>query len=144
MDIKTINADAALRALEGVVAGREEYVYDSANGCNYEWEGKPSCVVGQALHELGLPISVLAEMDLAKGEDYYLDGDIFVKDATISQAVKIVHARSNLRLTNHAVGILSEAQSHQDMHSKWGVALDAANYLHTHYKGLSGEEVTDV
>lgn len=135
MDTKTIDMRTAMRTLEGVVAGREEFVYSAENGCNYEWEGKPSCLVGQVLSELGLPIDVLAEMDKAKSEDYMVDGEI-ISDASLAEVVPIINTKSNMRLTRDAVAVLREAQARQDDHETWGQALGAAQYLAGHLAAL--------
>lgn len=42
--------NAALRA--ALDEKGEDYVYDSSNGCRYEKEGGPSCLVGYVIHKL--------------------------------------------------------------------------------------------
>jgi hypothetical protein len=62
-----------------IVQGNEEFVYtkDGAPGsfitCRYVKEGEPSCLVGKVLAGLGVPLSVLEDMD--KADSPSIEGD---------------------------------------------------------------------
>jgi hypothetical protein len=88
--MKHITTEDALRALEEAVAEKgEDYVYPLSNTaadlCAYtEFNDRdelvPSCLVGNALHRLGVPLEAMAQFNTGHGpkslaEELGLDGD---------------------------------------------------------------------
>lgn len=69
--MQNVTAEIALNALKKVVEDRgSDYRYLSPiyeqytpEGCRYAYEGCPSCGVGQALFDLGMPIETLESLD---------------------------------------------------------------------------------
>jgi len=112
--MKHITKEDALRALEEAVAEKgEDYIYqytdsdDPRNSiCLYVYDGAPSCIAGDALHRLGIPLSAF--------EDH--EGDTIDK----------VALRVDWPLHVDAVDVLYEAQCVQDGGRSWGEALAAA------------------
>ena len=47
-----------------VAAEHPDYVYERpADGCAYEVDGKPSCLVGHAMFRLGMPLDLIRRCD---------------------------------------------------------------------------------
>lgn len=90
-----------------------DHIYDRGPGgdknCVYQRERKPSCIVGHALHRLGLPIHDLEEFDLHEdsgiGEIIDVHEDLFDVDDV------------------EAVGYIVITQNHQDTGWTWGDAV---------------------
>jgi hypothetical protein len=108
----TIDLDRAKELLEEVVKGNEDFIYAppaDENACVYQHEGKPSCVVGQALFKAGVTPEELERMD----------------DQGI---IKIATLPDRVTLTDEARDYFDIAQSIQDTsRDTWGYALQAAN-----------------
>lgn len=49
--------------VKAVAAENPDYVYDLET-CWYARGGEPSCLIGQAMHRLGVPVDMLATFDL--------------------------------------------------------------------------------
>lgn len=94
-----------------VAAEQPDYVYPEQY-CRYQNDGKPSCIVGQALYRLGMPVSVLVEIDAAHGQ-----GGI--------SAYGLPYERPDLFVDDSASDLfaLAEAQEAQDNRLPWGEAV---------------------
>ena len=109
-----IDVARALNLLEIVVekAG-EDYVYPGAQYyCSYVEDGKPSCLVGRALHLAGLGVGELADMDDAWPPT--------IDEVTLPEGVNV---------TPEARVVLRAAQKEQDWGKTWGEALAVAKEL---------------
>lgn len=112
----TITAPQALQALKEVVAeapaGRDTVYQDRGTGgeCYYVRYGVPSCIVGRALHRLGVPIEVLQGLDTASMGDPIGASSLARRGVT----------------TPDAAVVFANAQLAQDRGKTWGQALDAA------------------
>ena len=57
-----------------VAAEQPDYVYERpADGCAYEVDGKPSCLVGHAMFRLGMPLDLIRRCDRAGAIEHVLD-----------------------------------------------------------------------
>ncbi|WP_123788278.1 hypothetical protein [Phytoactinopolyspora halophila] len=113
----TINIDShyALDLLRQEVRGHEDYVYDEKENsfCHYIKDDRPSCLIGRALHQAGVPIYVLTKLD---------------ELGAISQASTVEHlAVNHVHMTAEAQRVFSVAQDLQDADRPWGNALAAAH-----------------
>lgn len=120
--MRQITADDALEALRTAVKGREDYVYPwweagGSRACKYVRDGAPSCLVGHALHALGIPLDTLTVLDS------YQNGS-GVAAGTLPQ-----HLPSGT-LTVEAAGVFGAAQTAQDTGESWGEALASAAARH--------------
>lgn len=109
--------DQVLEALETVVKGREDYIDPRARSigqtCKYTIDGAPSCIVGEALHRLGVPIDVLREMDCTFDPMFGEDGKRLLEN-------------KGYTFEDAAEQVLIAAQSEQDSGHTWGNALHVA------------------
>ena len=66
--MKHVTLELAISTLKGEIMGNETYVYEKdQNGyCFYVKDGQPSCLIGRALHRLGVGINLLSEYDVAQ------------------------------------------------------------------------------
>lgn len=110
--------DMALEALNAVVDEKGgDYVYEGGRmSRTYAAYDEPSCIVGNALHRLGVSISTLTEMDRRT-----IDGA-----AISSRKVLEVLEGSGFILDNDAVMLLATAQVLQDAEIPWGDAVRMA------------------
>lgn len=125
--MEMIDARRALELLTDVVdSGGDDYVYPkvpmSPNsqgwGCRYEFQGKPSCMVGHALVRAGVEVGVLADLDRSGPRAFNLpDFMPFVSPG--------------------AAQVFDAAQTLQDNGKTWGVALDHAR---TEYEWIKEQE----
>lgn len=109
-----VTRENAIRAMTEVVkeAGVDHvYKQHIGAGCSYVYEGQPDCLVGRALHKLGVSIETLEAMDEDFGAFY---------------SVVSTHLPEELDITAEAWRVLSLAQECQDRGHTWGVALDTA------------------
>jgi hypothetical protein len=111
-----IDRDTALRLLEKQVeeAG-PDYVYqtpDSSQVCKYVVNGQPSCLIGRALVDYGVPVSVIAAWD--------------APTKTIGMAYSAYAADF---LTYESAAVFEAAQDKQDSNESWGSALAAARIM---------------
>ncbi len=108
-------------ALEEVVKGKEMYVdprsKTPALACRYLVNGEPSCIVGQVLSFLGVPIGVLHTMDCST-------------DPQIGSGGMLVLRQAGVTLDRVAAAILIQAQSTQDGGDTWGRALTDARLVY--------------
>ena len=109
-----ITTEKMLGALEKVVeeAGRD-YTYpleDLAafnDSCRYVIDGRPACIVGRALHRLGVPIEDLSQ----------------VEDESAYRAIELLVNRGTVTVDGIGPGdVASAAQSVQDRSPKWTAA----------------------
>ena len=110
--------DMVLEALNAVVDEKGgDYVYEGGRmSRTYAAYDEPSCIVGNALHRLGVSISTLVEMDRRT-----IDGA-----AISSRNVLEVLEGSGFILDNDAVMLLATAQVLQDAEIPWGDAVRMA------------------
>ena len=110
--------DMALEALNAVVDEKGgDYVYEGGRmSRTYVAYDEPSCIVGNALHRLGVSISTLTEMDRRT-----IDGA-----AISSRKVLEVLEGSGFIIDNDAVMLLATAQVLQDAEIPWGDAVRMA------------------
>lgn len=114
-------AEQVLEALETAVKGKEEYVDPRTQmqylACKYVIDGAPSCIVGQTLAILGVPVKVLNLMDCAGNPSFAGDG---------------YTALAQAGFTVDSIGrqMLVTAQTHQDSGKTWGEALSAARAMY--------------
>ena len=108
----------ALEALNAAVDEKgSDYVYEGGRmSRTYVAYDEPSCIVGNALHRLGVSISTLTEMDRRT-----IDGA-----AISSRKVLEVLEGSGFILDNDAVMLLATAQVMQDAEIPWGDAVREA------------------
>lgn len=113
-----ITFDMALEALNAAVDEKgDDYVYQGEGTfCAYVASDEPSCIVGNALHRLGVSIPTLAKMDKCA-----IGGAVIT-----SRKVLEVLEDSGFTLDDDAVILLSTAQTLQDDNVPWGVAVRAA------------------
>ena len=88
------------------VSGRE------LNGCRYEYNGAPSCLVGHVLHRAGWSVNALRDLD---------EGGIAAQDLWYADLPDGVPG-----VTQGAALALETAQVFQDDGDTWGTALRAA------------------
>ena len=94
-----------------VAAEQPDYVY-SEEPCQYQHDGKPSCIVGHALHRLGVPIEALEALDDAQ------EGGGVPASGLPSYLPILVEEGSRSALI-----ALGEAQEAQDDGIPWGEAV---------------------
>lgn len=127
-----INKSLALDLLEQVVQARgDDFIYHQftnpdvyrseedvplGSGCWYQYQGAPSCGVGEALSLAGVPNEVLREMD----DD---------EDDTSLYAVTRVLENAGVHLTQDAVAVFTRFQELQDLEETWGASLEAAKEI---------------
>ena len=94
-----------------VAQEQPEHVYErgEVGKCNYERNGQPSCIVGHAMHRLGVSTFDLREFDAAEdsaiGDIIMMNPDMFDKDDKLGMELVI------------------EAQDNQDQGVPWGQAV---------------------
>ena len=113
-----ITFDMALEALNAAVEEKgADYVYEGEGTfCAYVASDQPSCIVGNALHRLGVSIPTLVEMDHCT-----VGGE-----AISSRKILEVLEGSGFILDNDAVMFLATAQVLQDAEIPWGDAVRMA------------------
>ena len=94
-----------------VAQEQPEHVYEKGEfgRCNYERNGEPSCIVGHAMHRLGVSTFDLREFDAS--------GDSAIED--------IIEANQDLfdRDDKLSMELLIDAQNSQDQGLPWGLAV---------------------
>lgn len=116
-----IDGDQALDLLLHRVKDHEDYVYprhEKAPSCRYAHDGCPSCLVGGALFDAGVPIEVLESWDnLAQDPD---------EDSPAGVGIEEVPLPEGLVITKKALAIFQRAQGCQDIGYAWGTAFAQA------------------
>jgi hypothetical protein len=116
--VTVITYDMALEALNAAVEEKgADYVYEGEGTfCAYVASGEPSCIVGNALHRLGVSIPTLVKMDKCA-----IGGSVIT-----SRKVLDVLEDSGFTLDGDVITLLSTAQTLQDDEVPWGEAVRAA------------------
>lgn len=113
--MKTFTDQQITEALEKVVKGNEDYIYDSGrpkgDGCFYgTTEGEPSCIVGHVIHAL----SPEAFEKIINAE---------VLDSFVVRGA-IRYADGEFNISTEARDALEKAQEAQDGGATWGTAYE--------------------
>ena len=94
-----------------VAQEQPDHVYErgEAGKCNYQVDGQPSCIVGHAMHRLGVSAFDLREFDAS--------GDSAIED--------IIGMNPDMFDEDDKLGmeLLIEAQNRQDQEVPWGLAV---------------------
>jgi len=110
-----IDEDRALELLRNRIRGNEDFVYQRHEDmCFYIYDGCPSCLIGQVLHDAGVSIEDLSIMD-GNIENGY--------DTDIASLYLERLLPDNLSLTWPAIQIFVFAQGEQDKGISWGQVL---------------------
>lgn len=113
-----ITFDMALEALNAAVDEKgADFVYQGEGTfCTYAAYDEPSCIVGNALHRLGVSISTLEKMD------HCMIGGAVISSPKVLDVLE----DSGFDLDYEAIVLLSTAQVLQDDEVPWGDAVRAA------------------
>jgi hypothetical protein len=114
---------AALDAMGWAVEQRGEgYVDERAayGSCRYVLARQPSCLVGMALHHLGVDLDLLSSMDA-----FGLDPEAG-RDPAISADGRPYLEENGVTMDDQALGVFKQAQIEQDKGNTWGTALEVA------------------
>jgi len=119
-----ITRDDVREGLKALVdANGEDFIYQKAlvgsvgiKRCVYVYEGKPSCIVGQFLFALGVPLERLEEAD------WRTFGGGTPADELIGELVE----EGRIQVESGVAVALTEAQNTQDWGLKWGIVLRRA------------------
>lgn len=118
MGVIVIDSATAATALKAAVDKRgEDYVYEVIpdEGCRYVRGGEPSCLIGQVLFDLGVPLERLVEADRARLGTGELAGNLvglLEEEGVIQAEAGIAYAFRRVQLC-------------QDASQTWGTALRA-------------------
>lgn len=124
--MKTIGKSEALALLKRAVDEKgEDYVYVTPSGeragngasCLYFHDEQPGCIVGHALHYVGI-----------KREDLIFEDKYGLNDLNVETGINEPHLVGllrdcNVEFTDEAHAILTRAQSEQDSGTPWGPVL---------------------
>lgn len=137
--VLTITDSDALKALRHVVAEKgPDHIYrppvKGQTSCVYVWEVdgelKPQCIVGCALHYLGVPLEVMAQAGCNEINAWALASKIAPQYAIEPRAVDILRAaqlvQDSALKTGCTCSICTDAANASDDNATWGVALLAA------------------
>lgn len=122
--LSTIDSKALVEEVRSIAGEHSGHIYQDKDpnhpntSCFYERNGKPSCIMGQALFNLGVPIETLSAMDIKTGGIYEF--------LTISE-------HSTDALDDDVLMWLNSVQNLQDNLKPWGYAVYAAD---TEYPGV--------
>lgn len=110
--VKRITRTAVLKSLAKVVREKgADYRYlDDHEACTYTEGGKPSCLVGHVLIDLGVPTQRLVAMNTSRFRSLVAHGRL-----------------RGFEIDPVAIEILNDAQIFQDSGSTWGEARREAN-----------------
>lgn len=119
-----IDGAKALELIEGVVKARGEgFVYRESDrdccgyaSCFYVFDGKPSCIVGQALADAGVDVAAIFAGRLANEQDI----------CTLADSKRYRNFHAAVELTPDAVSVFDIAQCRQDDGDRYGDVLKAA------------------
>lgn len=109
MKIKTTD-EQLISAIEAVAAEDPYRVYqqDDEGRCFYLRDGAPSCLIGQALHRLGVSLSTLARED------------------AIQNSAENVIFKTLSGVSDRALSFASRVQTRQDLGHTWADAVSIA------------------
>ena len=113
--MKNISYEELFDAIKKRVDERPDFVYP-AGDCKYQKDGEPSCLIGCALFDLGVPISNLSRLDqhnnnTGKAAEFINNFDI-----------------PDFRFEQRALALAGRVQSNQDSRYSWREALRDAIY----------------
>jgi hypothetical protein len=115
--LNTIDPNSVVEEVRSIAAKNPDHIYtdkDTSNpnsSCFYERNGKPSCIMGQALFNLGVPIETLSAMDRQTGGIF----SFLLTDGV------------SLRKESNTLYWLCTVQNLQDNLYAWGVAVATAD-----------------
>lgn len=118
MRISEIASKDVIKAVHDIAKERPEHVYIPAEDymCRYADGDEPSCLIGHALHRLGVPVETLQKFDSINLQG----GDVlFIKDIFEGW---LDNANSSLV----EIDYLQYVQSWQDAGDPWAVAVEKA------------------
>lgn len=119
-----IDVDGALALLDRALADHgEDHIYSDGPSnirCTYAYEGRPSCIVGHAMHFAGVAVAQLEALD---GRDGGSGVDWLYKNGELPLAV-----------TRGAARVLQVAQEAQDGGYAWGLAVERARVVAESYR----------
>ena len=111
-----IKATAIEQEVRSLAEKNPDFVYnnpDPNRGCLYVYDGKPSCIVGHALANLGVEIEFLQHLDTA------MDGGL--------GALEALQTYDDFEVDDkQAADLVSLAQNFQDSGVPWGQAVEKA------------------
>ena len=114
--MKKIKASEIEQEVRSIAEKNPDFVYDRPDpnrGCLYAYDGKPSCIVGHALSNLGVEIEFLQHLDTA------IDGGVGVLEA--------LQTYDEFEIDDdQAADLVSLVQNFQDSGVPWGQAVEAA------------------
>lgn len=131
----TLTTENVLAALEAAVQEkgadyvypreRDEYGYAiDVDSCLYVKNGAPSCLVGHALHSLGVPLEAMSNHEGA-GANTVLS---YLEDEGIVTFEKAEPDEDGYQGWSKVQTLVFYAQSNQDSGKTWGDSLDAARH----------------
>ncbi len=98
-------------AIKRVMKGKLKFIYDSEHGCFYIKDGCPSCLIGCALHNIGIPKTVLYQLDI--GGQYKLP--LYVSEDGFKQIL----ALNRWSIDHRALKFATAVQNAQDSGKPW-------------------------
>lgn len=106
----TATGESIIKAVRSIAAERPSHAYAQADGCAYVLNGKPACLIGHALWNLGLLGPSIEDLRWnIMGIDSLLDDKL------------------DIPVGSEEMGWLSLVQEHQDMGLPWGEAVEMAD-----------------
>lgn len=121
-----VNKDDAIKALEYVVAEKENTIYRPRPGAGeskYEHNDSASCLIGHCLEIMGVSVETLKELDIFGGAIY-------------TRETQQILSSNDLSLSRGAIAVFSIAQTSQDAGTPWGIVLLKAKEVHKEYEGI--------
>lgn len=115
--VRIIDREEVISTLEGIVQGKEDFVYYSFEGCTYQSGGQPDCLIGHALSRWGVSGETLLSLDNCSGGDTGI---------AASEVLKLIREEELIAFTADAVTAMDLAQRAQDADETWGYALRKA------------------
>ena len=113
---KKIKATEIEQEVRSIAEKNPDFVYErpDPNGwCRYVYDGKPSCIVGHALANLGVELEFLQHLDTA------IDGGV--------GALEALQTYDEFEIDdNQAADLISLVQNLQDSGVPWGQAVEQA------------------
>ena len=125
MSVITINLEQGIALLDGLVEEKGAgFLYSGP--CNYERNGQPDCLIGQALAKAGVPIQTLRKMDTLDWSPVDEDGNKVFTGTDISTILYSHEFDGDFILDEEATNLFAEAQRLQDLQEPWGEAVKSA------------------
>lgn len=115
-------------AVRQLAADSPDFVYEppeDRRGCRYVFGGVPSCLIGQALVGVGVPIEQVADLD------DYSTGD--QPDTAVATVVPRLLAGLGVEMDSEwaeIIGWANYVQVRQDRRDKWGRAVAKADFVY--------------